>query len=57
MEKEQRSITLIPNQAPAIVGEWTVGEILQMLQSGIQWIQSIPLGIPPTAEIEESKSN
>lgn len=51
-KKSPRSITLIEGKPPQINGEWRVGEILSMANSLSQWIQSLPMGTPPEAEIE-----
>ena len=50
--KLTRSITLIEGQPPQINGEWRVGEILSMSRSLGAWVESLPMGTPPEAEIE-----
>jgi hypothetical protein len=37
----EKQIILQPNQPPQFVGPWTVGEIMQMAQGLIRWLESL----------------
>lgn len=55
---EQKSILLIPNQQPQFIGNWTVGEIRQMAQGLLMWLDAVPLNTnqPEPVKIEEKQA-
>jgi|WetSurMetagenome_2_1015567.scaffolds.fasta_scaffold648994_2 hypothetical protein len=54
---ENKSITLSPGHVPQFVGQWTLGEIRQMAQSLIMWLDAIPITKPEDVKISEDKQS
>lgn len=50
-----KRIILIPNQQPQFVGNWTFGEIRQMAQALLQWLDTIPLTIQQPAPVKSEQ--
>ena len=38
-----KQIVLENGKPPAFVGDWTIGEAMQMLQAALQWLGGLPL--------------
>jgi len=42
-----KRIILEDGKPPEFVGQWTVGEVLQMAESLARWVQSLAVSAPP----------
>ncbi len=54
-----KQIILCPNATPQFTGQWSVGEVRQMAQGLMMWLDSVPLniGMPIESDITPPKQD